>query len=515
MTEGASPGRLRAALAWMAIGGVGAATAVAVVAGNGSVGAAVAPALLAGLLFAMWTVPLRYTALCLLAALLSLDLRSDAFGLWYTPLAIFGDMFRANLDEVIPASHIKASGLELVLIVALVVTIYRKSTSERHYDPDLIPPANLFSALALLGVVAVVLGSVNGVLHGASIKSASWHARPLLHYPALFFFFLAAFPQRRDRLAIGRVVVAAALIKSVFALYVRLVVQRRVSFYMEYATNHFDSILFVVACVILLVNLAERMDRRALLNCALYLPILLGGMIANNRRLAWVALGISLLAIYWVSPVNRWKRGVTRAVLVLAPVALLYVGIGWNGSSAVFAPVRLFHSVTSGKVDRSTWDREVENWNLALSIRERPLIGRGFGLEYTEYFKGDDLSSGFPIYRSLPHNSMLGLLLFAGLFGFIGIMSFYVCGVFLAVLCFRSAERAQDRVAALCCIAAVVTCWVQAYGDLGLGSTQSKVFLALSMAVICRLSLQMPDWLRRKAPPAQGNDLPGGIALPA
>src|SRR5256885_5840363 len=52
-----------------------------------------------------------------------------------------------------------------------------------------------------------------------------------------------------------------------------------------HATVHHDSVLFVTCIAILLAMLLERPTKRTLKIAALLLPVFLGGMIANNRRL--------------------------------------------------------------------------------------------------------------------------------------------------------------------------------------------------------------------------------------
>ena len=103
------------------------------------------------------------------------------------------------------------------------------------------------------------------------------------------------------------------------------------------------------------------------------------GVVANDRRTAWVMLVASLVTAYLLSPPRRWKRTVTRAVLILVPVIGLYATIGWNQSGGVFAPLNTFRTLSDGSIDSSTFWREVENWNLTMGIREHPILGIGLG----------------------------------------------------------------------------------------------------------------------------------------
>ena len=102
------------------------------------------------------------------------------------------------------------------------------------------------------------------------------------------------------------------------------------------------------------------------------------------------------------------------------------------------------------------------------------------------------------MYRAMPHNSVLGWLLFGGLIGFTGLWSLWMLTIFLAARSYHRAHRPEDRTAALCCIAAILICAVQAYGDLGLGSLQSKIFVALAATFAGKLAVDTGAWPTRR-----------------
>ena len=188
-----------------------------------------------------------------------------------------------------------------------------------------------------------------------------------------------------------------------------------------------------------------------------------------------------------------------RYGLVLAPVVGLYVAVGWNHSgSALFAPVKMIRSVEDSSTDDSTHWREVENWNIGMSIRQHPLMGLGLGGEYTEYMRNGSIAAFYPQYRAWPHNSVLGLLLLAGVFGFTAIWSLFALVVYLAARSYRRATVPEHRVAALACIASVIGCMSIAYGDTGANLFQFRLFAALSLAVAAKLAIATGAWPRRR-----------------
>jgi O-antigen ligase len=201
---------------------------------------------------------------------------------------------------------------------------------------------------------------------------------------------------------------------------------------------------------------------------------------------------------YLVTPMRGWKRWFTRVAVVLVPLISIYVAVGWERGSRIFAPVRTIRGVIDTQRDRSAYWREVENWNIAMSLRERPVLGVGLGGEYTEYMKNDDVSTGFKEYREWPHNAVLGQLLLLGLFGFTAVWMLPAVLVLLAVRSTWRATTAEERVSGIVALGAVVACQVLAWGDTGAHFPQYKVFLALAVAVLARLAVSTGAWPPRR-----------------
>ena len=76
-----------------------------------------------------------------------------------------------------------------------------------------------------------------------------------------------------------------------------------------------------------------------------------------------------------------------------------YLFAGWNSGSGVFVLVAVIRSVVDAKTDSSRLWRDMENSNLVLNISDHPWMGVGFGHEYVEYQKLEDVSGTYPQYR--------------------------------------------------------------------------------------------------------------------
>jgi hypothetical protein len=454
------------------------------------------PVVLVTTVYLMVRLPLRWSAFGLAFLALVPDETSEALsGQWRTPFAVLGDLVQFNVDFVTGLPGVALTGLELLALLVFGIWLHRRLTGSAIDAPA---PGGRSSAVAwsLVLCVALVLASAAfGVARGLPL--APWKLRNLLHPVMLAVLFLLVLRGPRDYLAMGRIVVAGAFVRAVLAIVVQQLGVAQTGGRFFYATSHGDSPLFAVGIFLPLVDLLERPSRARLLRAALIVPVILIGAYENQRRIFWVSAGLMLLVLYLLSPMQGWKRAAQRLLAVALPVTALYVGVGWSASSGFFAPVKTLRSVVDTSADHSAYWREVENWNIAMSMRERPLLGQGLGGHYTEFMFNDDISSIYKEYREWPHNTVLGQLLLLGLFGFTAVWALWAAGLFLAFRSLRLAAGPEGRVAALGCAGALVACHMLGYGDTGAHYTQYKVVAALALAVASKLAVASGAWPRR------------------
>jgi hypothetical protein len=264
-------------------------------------------------------------------------------------------------------------------------------------------------------------------------------------------------------------------------------------------TTHEDTMLWVVALVILISRAIELRTRQALRPLLWAVPLFITAIQVNNRRLAWASLAASLFVLYAMLPArSRVTKRVNRWLLLASPVLVLYVAIGMGRTETIFKPLAAFSSMGAGQEDKSTKARENENTSLITMIAERPLLGTGFGHEWIEL---DDTYtvpvSAFPLYHYCPHNSVLSLLAFCGGLGFAGLWLVIPVSAYLNARTYRRAEDPRVRSVAIIGIVEVVTYLNQAYGDMGaMGPTHipPATILGCGMAVAARMSVASGAW---------------------
>jgi O-antigen ligase len=486
--------------------GLGALTILCIVVGDGDVLVALTPALVATFLYAAWKLPLRWPLLATTFLAITLENPSDApaSGLWKSPLYDFGAVMLVHMNVTFPCKALFFSGLDVVLFYLFVVAAIR-AVNRSRIDPPLPKgawgPIGWFAALTIAGAVWVeAYGIARG---GADVASSFWQIQRVVYLPLLVFLSLLAFRETRDAAALGKVIVAAACLKACVALYVRATVPPPPGEpILPYATSHPDSMLFAVAFCILLAMLVHGVGRRRMLLAVVVLPLLIAGMVANNRRLVWVQVAVGIAVLATVTPWSSAKRRFVRGCIAASPLFLAYLAAGWNSDTGIFKPVHTIRSVVDSKADPSTMWRDLENYNLFVTLRHNAVFGTGYGHGYDEIISLPDISSAYTLYRFLPHNSVLGLWAYAGLVGFTALWTIFVVGLFLAARAYRYSRAPLDRTVTIVAILTIVIYLTYCYGDLGLGTWVGVFTVGPALAFASRLAVISGGWPAAAQAPA-------------
>jgi hypothetical protein len=464
--------------------------------------AGVGPLLVLAFFYCLWRAPLRWPALGLFFVALAVDNPGErpGLGLWKTPLSQPGSLLYENLNNLTGIKPLRFSSLDIILFLLVGAILVRRAArprsppeGESREDQDAPFPtaSGLHFVLGTVFVSLLVLWAL-GLSRGGDFKASLWQIRQLFWLPVLTWIFASTLRGPKDLIVLGALVVAATVLKTTEGLYFYQVICRPLNLKPAYVTTHSDSLLFVITLIIGLVGwLLTRGSYRWFLMPVIAIGAL--GLAINNRRLAVVSLIADLALIYIMLPRSQLKRSITRFALLSLPFLALYAAAGWRSTSAVFAPAHMLATMTS-KEDRSSGTRDVENYNLVQTLKVRPILGWGFGHEYLEYSRADNISQFFALYRYIGHNSVLWLWTVGGLVGFALFWSLLVVAVYFSARAFGMARRTVDRTAALVAMAVVVAFMAQAYGDMGLQSWTGIFLLAAALASSSQLAVAVGAW---------------------
>jgi hypothetical protein len=453
-----------------------------------------APVLIIGAAFGICTLPLRYPTLALTFLALTLESPSDApsAGAWSSPLATVGAVFLAHLNLSFPYKWLVFSGLDIALASLFTVALARHWGGARQRVAHARPMVWAVG-LAMLGAAWMwVWGVVRG---DADVASSLWQLQRVVYVPVVFFLSLLALRGAADAQALGVVIIAAACVKGGLAIFIRATVAPPPGeATLSYATTHPDSMLFADCFCLIASMLLQRVARRRAALAAVVLPLLVGAMIANHRRIVWVELIAGLATVAFLAPATPALRRLARVAVLASPLAVVYGVAGWGSTSSLFSPVETLRSVVDAQSDASTAWRDWENYNLFFTLRDAPFFGIGYGHGYYEKVKLPDISQAYALYRFIPHNGILGLWAYGGFVGFAALWTMLVVGIFFAVRSAAHGAARVERATASTSAAFIVVYLVHCYGDMGLGTWTSVFTVAPALAIVSQLAVATRAW---------------------
>jgi len=395
--------------------------------------------------------------------------------------APFGWVLTVLLDPL----PIKIRPFDLILLVILIAS--KPATRGAIAQP---------MKNALLTMVAgTVVCFVWGLLHGGQVRFASWQTYLILSSVLYAFTAAATFRTPADFVGLGKWLMAVAFYRGAMC-WISYFTWGRVTLGESgaYLTNHDDTIAWVVGIMALLVTTFDSRSAMVTLRNLALMLFLMGAIQFNSRRLAWVSLGMGLMVMYFLFPKGKAKRRINRALLIVAPLAALYVAVGWGRTSPIFLPLRSLSTVSTQE-DGSTLARNAENLGLIATANSWGSgLGSGWGNPYICLTNKYDISGAFELWQYVPHNSILGLLAFTGIIGSSIFWTTVATAVFLNVRIARLSSDPVARSIAIIGAAQVVVCGNQLYGDMGIFFFKPMYFLAISNAIALRLPRVAGVW---------------------
>jgi hypothetical protein len=350
---------------------------------------------------------------------------------------------------------------------------------------------------AMLGGALVfflwILGSlIYGLRSGGDFLPALWEVRALAYLAVLYCFVPQVVQTKEQMRALMWVAIAAISIKALQGIY-RFA---RLGFsYQGFATltNHEDPV-FIVTLVALVMGLILFRVRGAQRSALLVLLIpLLAGFVVGQRRAAYASGLISMASFIVVLPRSQqWTF--LKAFFPIVGTLAIYCALMWESDSKWASPVRLIKSGLStdkemaGERFYSNLYREFEKYDLAVTVRNSPVVGIGFGKKYEQPIPLADIS--FPLKDYIPHNEILWLVTKMGGAGFLTFCLFI--NAFVLKASFVSSRLTDRYLQAKCAVivAAVVNQIVVSYYDLQLTYYRNMVYLGCLMGMLPTL-----EWL--------------------
>jgi hypothetical protein len=233
------------------------------------------------------------------------------------------------------------------------------------------------------------------------------------------------------------------------------------------------------------------------------LPIILAAEFVSNRRVGFIALGVTLVAIMLLLCFSHPRRA--AALAGLGAIALVsYTVIFWESEGPVAQPLRAMRTIVDASnlavVDQlsNQW-RDIENENIAYTIQQLPVTGVGLGQRYL--FRREPAELSFEYWRYITHNAPLWLWLKAGPFGAFALWFLVARALLLSAAFYRRQSEPSLRLVVALPIALIVSQIVFSSVELGLTYSRTMIALGVTLGLV---SLMAED----HAPPARVRPMP-------
>lgn len=379
------------------------------------------------------------------------------------------------------------SPLELYLGLTLVVWLLSRLDVTR---PPVERGALLWPVVAFGGLA--IVGFVYGVATGGNLNIALWEVRPITYVPVIYVLATNLCRSRRQYGLLLTAAVAGISFEAVHALYVILTATgpeaERIAGlgYLEHSASlHANTIMVWLAAMAVI---GERAFRRKLVLSLLLVPVATVYLFAE-RRSAVIAL-IAAFVLLAVVLYRRNRAAFWGIVPFTSVVLVLYVAAFWNVQGPLALPAQSIKSAIapaqlSAADMSSNFYRQIETYNLVETIRQNPVLGRGFGQKFLQVYPLPYIPFVWAEY--IPHNSVLWIWMNTGAGGFIAMLYLFGAGVSAGARATTQMRSKHGAALALTATLYIVMYPIYAYVDIA-WDTASMVYLGVMLAIVGNIS---------------------------
>ncbi len=337
----------------------------------------------------------------------------------------------------------------------------------------------------------LIFSFANGIRGGGDIMIALWEVRALF-YLCLMYVLVPQILETRDQLSV---------LLWVFIIGITIKALQGVSKFVELGfttggfdvlTNHEDPVFMITIFVLLLGFLVFSTGGKQRMWLLISLIILFLGFYVAQRRATYASLMVSISAFIVLLPTLKRFQFLKYFLPVLF-VLLLYGAAFWNSDGTYGRPVQMIKSgfvepdkETNFRDYSSNLYRENENYNLAQTVVNNPVLGTGFGKKYDQPIPLINIR--YPLRDYIPHNQIYWILVKMGAVGFFAFWFFLNCFAAKGTQLFMRLNDPYLKAVTLVIIIAVINQMVVSFYDLQLTYYRSMLYLGCLMGLLSVIS---------------------------
>ena len=383
-----------------------------------------------------------------------------------------GKFFHANLG---PA---KVNGIEVFLLFMMVIW-FIKSLANREFKT-----ASYTIAIPALVFIAMMLFAFGwGMAQHGDFKVSLWEVRALFYLVIMYFVTPLLIRTDSDLHKIIWVfILTIGVYKGIQGTMVFFGPLAGDMGRVEFVLSHTASTLFVTIFTLFAALVMFGIERKMKIVLSCFVPFTLIAFVVNQRRACYVTLILSLIIVFILLPKER-KIKVTRFLIPLVFILIMYTGAFWNSKGKVGMFVQQLRSIfEEGEENRSNMYREIEKMNLDATIRAYPM-GVGFGRKYLVVVPMDDISF-FPLWQYMSHNAIFWVWVKMGHIGFLVFWMFIGTAIMDTVATYRQSRDPFHKVICLVVVTSIVSQMVVSYVDLQLTFYRNMIYLGCQLGLV-------------------------------
>jgi hypothetical protein len=394
----------------------------------------------------------------------------------FNPITYQVDFFR-NLKEISYIPSFKAGMVNPVeihlffIVLSLLMLMSIKKDFEWRPIPVVIPFLVFFLCLAF--------SFFNGLRGGEDFLVALWEIRALFYFCLLYIIVPQIIRQKEQIYVLVWIFIIIISFKA-FQAIGRFVELGFTTGDLQTLTTYEDPVFVVTLLILLLGFLLYNVKNKQRLWLLLLLPPLILGFYLGMQSAAYVSFVISLVIFFLILPMPKMWKFIKYSIPILILVAV-YSAAFWNNDGHLGRPIQMIKSgimITAGEANMqdyySYFYRNLENYNLAHTVTNNPVLGTGFGDKYDQ---------PLPMVHT-PHNGLIWLLIKMGAVGFFAFWLFFNSFVAKGVRVFSRLTDPYLKVIMLVVLIAVVNQIVVSFFDLQLAYYRNMIYLGCLMGFL-------------------------------
>ena len=393
--------------------------------------------------------------------------------------------FFQNLKEIsyIPYSDAAVLGPFEIHIFFLVVAFFIHVSIRKSFT---FKPIIVWGSFGLFFAI-LAFSFINGLRGGGDFMIALWEVRALFYLCVMYILVSQIIDTKEQISILFWMFIVGITIKALQGVFRFIDLGFTTGGY-AVLTNHEDPVfaitLFILLIGFLLFGTGEKQRNWLLF---FLFPLLLGFYVAQ-RRASYASFIVCIAALVFILPTLKRVQFLKFLFPVLLLVSL-YGATFWNNYGTLGRPVQMIKSgfvepelETNFQDYSSNLYRENENYNLAQTVVNNPVLGTGFGKKYDQPIPLINIR--FSLRDYIPHNQIYWVLVKTGAVGFFVFWFFFNSFAARGTQIFIRLKDPYLKAVTLVIVLAVINQMVVSFFDLQLTYYRSMIYLGSLMGLL-------------------------------